>query len=74
VTPARLIRKVGTERKVISLIFPQRGAQGTSRHVINYISVCVRKVVQFLLLFKNMLIIDTFNYANYSEDGFRPEI
>jgi hypothetical protein len=35
VTPARLIRKVETERKVISLIFslfPQRGAQGTSCH------------------------------------------
>jgi hypothetical protein len=41
---------------------------------INYVSVCVQKVVHFLELFKNVLTIDTFNYGDYSEDGFRPEI
>jgi len=43
--------------------------------VTNYISVCVQKGVQFLLLLcNNVLITDMFNFADCSEDGFRPEI
>jgi hypothetical protein len=52
------------------MFVPQRSPQGTERNVINYISAGV----QLLLLFKNVLIIDTFNYTDYREDGFGPEI